>query len=1829
MAQWSEWSAPRGFSVEEAATPAGAIEYQGQLEPIGQTPLEAFPWQSAARFGLGTANLAPGAYRLRVRARGDTFTPTAPGAFRFPAQGDRIRQGQTLLFSWAPAGEGADTPGESAYGPWVEFEVLPAELPPPPPPPPAPPAEPAAALARLEIWTALECAGGERLAFAAADDVLRASDTRELNGRESITVTTRHTPELWGAIRERRALRVVYETGAVDEWVITNLEQHRTSDGSATIQLRGGSPLHELTDADLVQRREADGRITLDFDLYGLTPAEHIDVIRASLPEWVFPGEIESTDRVDVSYSALSPLAALRAVAEAAGCELEFTRAGADGYLVHIREERGGGREPARLRYAKNLSSTRRSTNTDPLATRVYPTGASEDGFISTIGPAAWEVVGVAGGRIQLAGGPIAWDDQLDGLYAESLASRTRAEIIATHEATQQLEIGDTTGFQVGDLVAIRADAAGTELTHLDRPGAETLKVRRIERSDIPAINNLAPTPFLDEWDGAMPARWHAAGSSASIAEEPSGLFRRHGRASAYLLMTGEGQGIESDWFPVSPSAASPYFTAQASIYMVTGAVRLELEVEDSAGVRTTYPGEDLGPAYTSQTGTWVDGLAINGLDLLAVGARRARLRIVAHRAGRTEAYLDAVQVTQTAGGASIYWGGRAANDLWRAGLEYLAAHAGPEVSYSVDLVDLQRLDPAAFEFDELVLGGPVEVADTGLDINVTTRLVAITRDLLTPGVTSVQLASVAETLSGRSAQRPMRPPRGWSGAPGAGSAPQIVDAYATYIGAQATVHVRANPAAFALWHEERIGGTWGSRTRFATGQQGTFSVLASPAAPRFFRVAASDEGGALGPWREVPIARYDEIPDALQPPDLFARSMPGSELDTADIHGRIRDAAGGEVTLYAWTNRDAYGDPDPTGPPDGQVTLQAPADFGPGTTFGSAGQLLNEVRSHPGEPKTVYLEAVASDGRTSGRIAVEIRTRLSGLVDRLGELEAGSIHRWSQFADQYQPPLLFATEDQMRAATGVEEGRRAVTRDDGKEWRRTASGWVEEQMPRAEGFFPALTSGSIRAAYMHADMGEYVEVRAERVAADVVEAQALDAVRAQIGTLDELTQDMGIVVAGRLVSQDGSVIVDMNAQGGNPILQAGNFLSISRTGAAFTGTVTIGPGTTFADPDFDPRTKETPQGAGEKADAALLAAKQYTDSVIAGSGVGDGTITIRIGSGETGPQGPQIRPGPPVDGQPPPLRVGDVWIDTDAGDRPHSWDGTAWIRMYTRIDGGDIETGIVSANRLQIGPGTTFVDPDYDPTTKESIAGATQRAIDTLQAANDYTDAAIAGSGAGSGNVIIRSNSQPGSRVGGADLVPGDIWLDTTNNRDLPYSWAGGSAGWVRMYTSIDGGDIRTGVVAANRVRIGSGTTFDSDAYNPALKITAGQAESIANNVAATMLQEAQDYVDEELQNAGALTATRTWRAAPRSSGAQPRGPLNRPDGLPLRPGDVWLNTAEGDLPFAWSGTAWIPMFTQIDGGRIRTGTVDAAKFTTLQLTAGQWIRSTTYTPGSVGWNIHANGSAEFNNVTVRGTVYASAGEFSGRVTANEFRGSNPEFTGRIIANGIDLHPTTIGQTRVGMRVYSETSGLVGEVKGNPSGHTYGQGLELRGIADIMLNNYQGPGFVGATKVFGYFDMYYGASNYWRWDPGFAGGSVPPGAGANALKLSKNNTLRYIFGEDGRAYADLGWNTFSPEPPKPADQMGLRDWLSWAAEDAAKPVKPYEGLPSAEHPEVQRLAESRGITVDEAVSEESTRYGKDVSKIAIGTGMALKMLADAAMESESWQEFRAKIMAN
>ncbi len=173
--------------------------------------------------------------------------------------------------------------------------------------------------------------------------------------------------------------------------------------------------------------------------------------------------------------------------------------------------ERKGSDVPlALLAEGKGTRALERDEDSSEAFSRVYPFGAEVDGFRQSMSDAQWQIAAVDGNLLTLAGGPIAFDDQLDGLFLELVIDpEVIVEIVATIYETQQVEVASAAGFSVGALAYLRRDALGTHLTYLERPeavelyGGETDYAWRapLERDDIPPVDNLIDNAFLDLWE--------------------------------------------------------------------------------------------------------------------------------------------------------------------------------------------------------------------------------------------------------------------------------------------------------------------------------------------------------------------------------------------------------------------------------------------------------------------------------------------------------------------------------------------------------------------------------------------------------------------------------------------------------------------------------------------------------------------------------------------------------------------------------------------------------------------------------------------------------------------------------------------------------------------------------------------------------------------------------------------------------------------------------------------------------------------------------------------------------------------------------------------------------------------------------------------------------------------------------------------------------------------------------------------------------------------------------------------------------------------------------
>jgi hypothetical protein len=104
--------------------------------------------------------------------------------------------------------------------------------------------------------------------------------------------------------------------------------------------------------------------------------------------------------------------------------------------------------------------------------------------------------------------------------------------------------------------------------------------------------------------------------------------------------------------------------------------------------------------------------------------------------------------------------------------------------------------------------------------------------------------------------------------------------------------------------------------------------------------------------------------------------------------------------------------------------------------------------------------------------------------------------------------------------------------------------------------------------------------------------------------------------------------------------------------------------------------------------------------------------------------------------------------------------------------------------------------------------------------------------------------------------------------------------------------------------------------------------------------------------------------------------------------PAGVYMDSA-----YITNLTAMWARFGTLVADSIQTTDISAAQLKLGNGTIGGILKSTNYTSGTLGWIVRPDGYAEFNNVVVRGTVYATTGEFSATVrmgAASSFSAGN-----------------------------------------------------------------------------------------------------------------------------------------------------------------------------------------------------------------------------------------------
>jgi hypothetical protein len=652
-------------------------------------------------------------------------------------------------------------------------------------------------LRRVEAWDKWKAAGGARQIVV--EDVLSAHVNVKLGGQEQLQIAVPLDSPALPYLVGRAVVRVDQDDATYDEWMIVD----RTQDDESGTMVVTAAPFRttDLAGSSLISRADSDGVRIFDFDSLGLIPADHITnwilpALAAAGFGWVSIGTMVPGAVLDLTFQWDNPLAALMRIAEATQTELDIRRNGDVGYFIDLVTKVNSGANTADLRVAKNLTNVSKDESTLEQATRVFPRGAATDGLHATMARATWQVTNVAGAVITLADaaggkGPVQFDGQLVGTYLLK-TNGILTQVTASSASAQTVTVASGAAIANGDIVGFRADNLGNDLTYLEDPVAVVSYGKKVAVKDVPDVpvtNNLVKNSVMRSWPGsasATPPNWTAVGAPA-ILKQTAAPYTALGGASIRVTSTLDAQGVVSDAQPITPTAANPFISCYAKLWVASGSARVELLLTTPSGTKVI----PLFPAVASNSvqGQWVD-LGVSGIDANAVAATAAAIRIVQNGVGAAVFYVDAAQITMSAAQLPFFEGSGGTR-LWQEANEALRTGSNPLASYSAALVDLEALDPTTWSDSALIVGANARIVDTRLNTEITTRIIELDRDYFTPGQSSVILSTRFDDLTDLMAA----PPRDMRAIDGTGVA-GVDPTYPRLTGLDLTVKENGNAVA-------------------------------------------------------------------------------------------------------------------------------------------------------------------------------------------------------------------------------------------------------------------------------------------------------------------------------------------------------------------------------------------------------------------------------------------------------------------------------------------------------------------------------------------------------------------------------------------------------------------------------------------------------------------------------------------------------------------------------------------------------------------------------------------------------------------------------------------------------------------------------------------------------------------------------------------------------------------------------------------------------------------------------------------------------------------------
>ncbi len=419
-----------------------------------------------------------------------------------------------------------------------------------------------AAFLRIELWSALQCQGGSKLAVFYPQDLKDGRTTNAIDDQESLTFVcdrvdrTGVTNTAVAQLRVRRIATVVWDDGSFDEWRIAVIDDGHGLGGVITVTcnpliLDLAEGADSSTGKGLVSTTALCLRV-FNFGVQSLTATQVWDTyVIPNCPSWVTRGTIDPTAVIpQLQWDRLTPQALALQVRDTlrkmnVSCEIRLRRNGTTDYKLDLITQIGSGAATPLFYPRTNLKTLKRRTDAAQQSTRLFVTGETDPSGVAGIpGRARWKVTNVDGANKKLTladpnggAGPIGMTSQWLNNYVVRCLTCRSFQIQASDPAAQTVTLLDVSTFATDEMVEFRLTEPSTNARTIANPNTR-YAISSVSTNNLTLSGN--PITVTNEYVDWYAKVWTAS-SGGSVVGTPQRISASVAASDVITVASGSG----------------------------------------------------------------------------------------------------------------------------------------------------------------------------------------------------------------------------------------------------------------------------------------------------------------------------------------------------------------------------------------------------------------------------------------------------------------------------------------------------------------------------------------------------------------------------------------------------------------------------------------------------------------------------------------------------------------------------------------------------------------------------------------------------------------------------------------------------------------------------------------------------------------------------------------------------------------------------------------------------------------------------------------------------------------------------------------------------------------------------------------------------------------------------------------------------------------------------------------------------------------------------------------------------------------------------------------